>query len=394
MNLDYDNFISEVVSSLAPSGIRRFFDIAAGMKDCISLGVGEPDFVTPWIIRQAGIESLERGRTWYTSNNGIIELREAISDYQHRRFNLQYNPSDEILVTVGGSEAIDLCFRALINPGDEVIIPTPCFVAYEAIAKLNRAKIIPIATKPEDGFRLNPNDLKAAITDRTKLLVFPFPSNPTGAVMRKEHLKDIAEVLKGTNILVLSDEIYAELTYGDSPHVSIASIDEDMYRRTILVSGYSKAFAMTGWRLGYTCGPKQIVEQMLKIHQYALMCAPTMAQFAGVVAMKECDEAVAEMISEYAMRRRLVVDSFNRLKLTCFEPLGAFYVFPSLKVTGMTSQEFCEQLLESKKVALVPGNAFGESGEGYVRVSYSYSLKHLSLALQRIEEFLKDRRII
>ena len=394
MSTEYKNLISDVVSSLAPSGIRKFFDIAANMEDCISLGVGEPDFVTPWIIRQAGIESLEKGRTWYTSNSGINELREAIGDYQERRFNLKYNPSDEILVTVGGSEAIDLCYRALINPGDEVIIPTPCFVAYEAIAKINGAKIVPIKTKPEDGFRMTAKDLKEAITDKTKLLVFPFPSNPTGAVMRREHLEEIADVLEGTDILILSDEIYAELTYGDSKHVSIASINEDMFKRTILVSGFSKAFAMTGWRLGYTCGPKPIVEQMLKVHQYAIMCAPTMAQYAGVVAMRECDEVVLDMMNEYAMRRKYVVENFNRLGLTCFEPLGAFYVFPSLKITGMSSNEFCEKLLQSKKVALVPGNAFGENGEGYVRVSYSYSLSHLGEAFQRIEEFLKEQNII
>lgn len=392
--MNYDHLISDVVASLAPSGIRRFFDIAASMEDCISLGVGEPDFVTPWIIRQAGIESLERGRTWYTGNSGIHELREAVGDYQQRRFGLRYNPDGEILITVGGSEAIDLCCRALINPGDEVIIPTPCFVAYEAVAKINNAKVVPIETKPEDGFRLTGKDLKAAITDKTKLLVFPFPSNPTGAVMRREHLEEIAEVLKGTDILVLSDEIYAELTYGNIQHQSIASIGEDMFRRTILVSGFSKAFAMTGWRLGYTCGPKAIIEQMLKIHQYAIMCAPTMAQFAGVVAMRDCDDVVQEMISEYAIRRRYVIDSFNRLKLTCFEPLGAFYVFPSLKATGMGSQEFCERLLQSKRVALVPGNAFGKSGEGYVRVSYSYSLSHLSQAVARIEEFLKEIGIL
>ena len=394
MSIEYSGLISEVVSSLAPSGIRRFFDIAASMEGCISLGVGEPDFVTPWIIRQAGIESLERGRTWYTSNNGIQELRDAIADYQLRRFSLSYNPQKEILVTVGGSEAIDLCFRTLVSPGDEVIIPTPCFVAYEAIAKINRAKIIPIATRPEDGFRLNAAALKAAITEKTKLLVFPFPSNPTGAVMRKEHLEEIANVLKGTDIIVLSDEIYAELTYGDSKHVSIASINEDMYHRTVLVSGFSKAFAMTGWRLGYTCGPQAVVEQMLKVHQYAIMCAPTMAQFAGVVALRECDDVVEDMMEQYAMRRRFVVDTFNRLNLPCFEPLGAFYVFPSLKATGMSSQQFCERLLQQKKVALVPGDAFGNSGEGYVRVSYSYSLTHLSQAFQRIEEFLKDEGTI
>ncbi len=393
-NMNYDNLLSDVVSSLPPSGIRKFFDIASKMEGCISLGVGEPDFVTPWVIRQAGIESLERGRTWYTGNSGIVELREAICDYQKRRFDLSYNPDTETLVTVGGSEAIDACYRALINPGDEVIVPTPCFVAYDAVAKINGAKVVPIACKPEDGFRLTAKDLKAAITDKTKLLVFPFPSNPTGAIMRREHLESIAEVLKGTDILVMSDEIYGELTYGDEKHVSIASLSKDMYDRTILISGFSKAFAMTGWRLGYACGPEPIIKQMTKVHQYAIMCAPTMAQYAGVVAMKDCDQVVEEMRTEYAMRRRYMVDNFNRLGLTCFEPLGAFYVFPSIQKTGMTSQEFCERLLESKKVALVPGDAFGISGEGHVRVSYSYSVSHLSEAISRIEAFLTEENLL
>ena len=386
--------LSKAVVSLAPSGIRKFFDIASKMEDCISLGVGEPDFVTPWLIRQAGIDSLERGRTWYSANNGIPSLREAISDYQARRFGVRYDAETEIMVTVGGSEAIDACCRALINPGDEVIIPTPCFVAYDAVARINGAKVVPIATKPDEGFRLTGRDLKAAITDKTKLLIFPFPSNPTGAVMRAGHLEEIAEVLGGTDILVLSDEIYGELTYGGSRHVSIASLSEDMRERTVLVSGFSKAFAMTGWRLGYACGPAPLIEQMAKIHQYAIMCAPTTAQYAGIVAMRECDGVVEEMAAEYAMRRRYMVDSFNRLSLTCFEPMGAFYVFPSIEATGMSSAEFCEKLLNSKRVALVPGNAFGESGEGYVRVSYSYSVSHLSEAVSRIESFLKEEGLL
>lgn len=388
--MDYESLISDVVLSLAPSGIRKFFDIVAKNKDCISLGVGEPDFATPWIIRQAGIDSLERGRTWYTSNSGIIELRKAISGYQNRRFGLYYDAESQIVVTVGGSEAIDACCRAVINPGDEVIIPTPCFVAYDAIAKINRAKVVPIATKAENGFRLSAEDLSAAITAKTKLLIFPFPSNPTGAVMRRENLEAIADVLKGTDILVLSDEIYGELTYGSEKHVSIASLSEDMYNRTVLVSGFSKAFAMTGWRLGYACGPAKLIEQITKIHQYAIMCAPTMAQYAGIVAMRDCDAEVADMINEYSMRRRYMVDGLNRLGLKCFEPLGAFYVFPSIEMTGMSSQEFCEKLLSVKQVALVPGNAFGECGEGYVRASYSYSFSHLSEALARIESFIKE----
>lgn len=388
--MEYNHILSDVVSSLPPSGIRRFFDIAAQMEDCISLGVGEPDFVTPWIVRQAGIESLERGRTWYTANSGLMELRTEITNYLKRRFDLTYRPEDETLVTVGGSEAIDACYRALINPGDEVIVPTPCFVAYEAVAKINGAAVVPIATKPEDGFRLTAEALKAAITDRTKLLIFPFPSNPTGAVMRRQHLESIAEVLRGTDIIVMSDEIYAELTYGGEKHVSIASISDDMYNRTVLISGFSKAFAMTGWRLGYACGPAPILRQMTKVHQYALMCAPTTAQYAGITAMRDCDDVVREMVAEYAMRRRYVVDNFNRMGLTCFEPLGAFYVFPSIKMTGMTSQEFSEKLLESRRVAIVPGDAFGASGEGYVRVSYSYSVAHLTEAISRIEAFLKE----
>jgi len=391
--IKHDKLLSDVVKSLKPSGIRRFFDIAESIEGCISLGVGEPDFVTPWIIRQAGIESLEKGRTWYTSNSGLSELREEISRYQLRKYGLNYSAAEEIVVTVGGSEAIDICCRALINPGDEVIIPTPCFVAYDAVATLSGAEVVPIATKPEDGFRLNPEDLKKAITKKTKLLIFPFPNNPTGAVMRREHLEEIAEILKGTDIMVMSDEIYSELTYGDEKHISIASISEDMHRRTVLISGFSKAFAMTGWRIGYTCGPKTVMEQILKIHQYAIMCAPTTAQYAAVVAMRDCDDVVNEMVTEYAMRRRYVVDNLNRIGLKCFEPMGAFYVFPSIELTGMKSQEFCEKLLERKKVAIVPGDAFGASGEGYVRIAYAQSISKLSEAMGRIEEFVDELKV-
>ena len=359
------------------------------MPDCISLGVGEPDFVTPWKIREAGIESLERGKTWYTANAGIDTLRDEISIYQKRRFGLDYDSKTEITVTVGGSEAIDLCLRSLVNPGDEVIIPMPCFVAYEPIARMCDAVVVPIETKSENAFRLTADDLRAAITDKTKLVVLPFPNNPTGAVMRREHLIEIAKVLEGTDIMVLSDEIYAELTYGER-HVSIASLSQDMWDRTIIVNGFSKAYAMTGWRLGYACGPAPIIKQMLKLHQFAIMCAPTTSQFAAITALRECDDSVESMATEYNMRRRFVVDSFNKMGLSCFEPEGAFYVFPSIQSTGLSSLEFCEKLLYAKHIAVVPGDAFGSCGEGFVRVSYSYSVAHLAVALKRIEEFLKE----
>ncbi|MEA4911848.1 MAG: aminotransferase class I/II-fold pyridoxal phosphate-dependent enzyme [Oscillospiraceae bacterium] len=388
--MDYDKLLCEKVKALKPSGIRRFFSIAADMPDCISLGVGEPDFVTPWKIRDAGITSLERGKTWYTANAGLQQLRDEIARYLARRFSLTYDPKEEILVTVGGSEAIDLCMRALVSPGDEVIIPMPSFVAYEPIARMCDATVVPIETKAENSFRLTAQELRAAITPKTKLLVLPFPNNPTGAVLRREHLEALAAVLEGTDIMVLSDEIYAELTYGEHRHVSIASISPDMRARTILVNGFSKAYAMTGWRLGYACGPAPVIKQMLKLHQFAIMCAPTTAQYAAITAMRDCDDSVEAMVTEYNMRRRFITDGFNKIGLPCFEPEGAFYVFPCIKSTGMQSLEFCEKLLYAKAVAVVPGDAFGACGEGFIRVSYSYSVAHLAEALKRIEEFLGE----
>lgn len=387
--IDYEKLLCSRIKELKPSGIRRFFSIAAEMEDCISLGVGEPDFVTPWKIRDAGIRSLDSGKTWYTANAGLAALRAEICEYLERRFSLHYCV-EETFVTVGGSEAIDLMMRCTVNEGDEVILPTPCFVAYDACAHMCGAKVVPIATKAENSFRLTADELRAAITPKTKLLIMPFPNNPTGAVMRREHLEEIAEVLYGTDILVMSDEIYAELTYGGERHVSIASISEDMRSRTVIVNGFSKAYAMTGWRLGYLCGPQPLIEQMLKLHQYALMCAPTMAQYAAITALRECDDSVEAMATEYNMRRRLIVDGFNRIGMPCYEPQGAFYAFPSIKSTGMKSLEFCEKLLQSQCVALVPGDAFGASGEGFVRASYSYSVAHIAEALRRVELFLKE----
>ena len=354
----------------------------------ISLGVGEPDFKTPWAIRDAGIRSLEKGRTWYTSNAGLKELREEACRYLARRFQLEYTP-DETLITVGGSEAIDLCIRALVNPGDEVIIPEPCFVCYEPITTLTGGVPVPVPMKKEDRFKLTAEALKAAITPRTKLLILPFPNNPTGAIMTREDLEPIAEALRGTDVVVLSDEIYAELTYGDARHVSIARLP-GMRERTVVVNGFSKAYAMTGWRLGYACGPKPIIKAMTKIHQSAIMCAPTTSQYAAVTALKNCDADIEAMRQEYDMRRRFIVQRLNAMGLTCFEPQGAFYVFPSIARSGMTSDEFCTKLLFEKKVAVVPGPAFGASGEGFVRISYSYSVAHLTQALTRMEEFLQE----
>ena len=389
--MNYEALISPRAAQMRPSGIRKFFDIAAEMKDCISLGVGEPDFKTPWPIRDAGIRSLERGRTFYTSNSGLKELREEICTYLNRRFGLAYT-APETLVTVGGSEAIDLCVRALVQPGDEVIIPEPCFVCYEPITTLTGGVPVPLALKAENAFKLTAAQLKAAITPKTKLLVLPFPCNPSGAVMRREDLEPIAEVLRGTDVMVLSDEIYAELTYGGARHVSFASLP-GMKERTVVVNGFSKAYAMTGWRLGYACGPKPIIDVMTKIHQSAIMCAPTTSQYAAITALKECDGEIDRMRDEYNMRRRLVVRSFNDMGLTCFEPRGAFYAFPCIKSTGMSSQEFCTKLLEQKHVAIIPGDAFGASGEGYCRVSYAYSVEHLTEALKRIREFLVENNI-
>ncbi len=389
--MDYDKLLSRSAAALKPSGIRRFFDIAAEMDDVISLGVGEPDFKTPWEIRRAGIESLEKGHTFYTANAGLITLRTEICNYLKRCFTLSYDPKTDVFATVGGSEAIDLCIRATINPGEgeEVLIPEPCFVCYDPLTRMAGGVPVPIATRVEDDFRLTAAQLREHLTPKTKLLILPFPNNPTGAVMRRNHLEEIAEVLRGTDVLVLSDEIYAELTYGSERHVSIAELD-GMRERTILVNGFSKAYAMTGWRLGYAAGPAPIIRQMIKLHQFAIMCSPTTSQYAAVEALKNCDEAIEAMRSEYDMRRRLVVDGFNRIGLSCFEPEGAFYVFPSIRSTGMTSNEFCMKLLEKERVAVVPGDALGASGEGHVRVSYSYSIKHLLEALKRIERFVKN----
>jgi len=388
--LDYQSLLSKRAQDIRPSGIRRFFDIVAELNDpeVISLGVGEPDFATPWHIRSAGIYSLEKGRTWYTANNGLLELREEISRYLSRRFELEYDPKNQIIVTVGGSEAIDITVRALVSEGDEVIIPEPSFVCYNPITVLAGGKPVIIETKAEDDFRLTAEALRAAITPRTKLLILPFPNNPTGGVMRKEDLEEIAEVLKGTNIMVLSDEIYGELTY-DGSHISIASIG-DMKERTILVGGFSKAYAMTGWRLGYACGPKEVMNCVHKIHQYAIMCAPSASQYAAIEALKNGDEDIRRMHSEFDMRRRFILDGLKQAGLDCYEPKGAFYVFPSIKKSGLNSEEFCERLLLEKKLAIVPGTAFGQSGEGYVRISYSYSIKQIIVALERIKSFMQN----
>ena len=387
--MDYDNLIAPAAAAMRPSGIRKFFDLAAEMPECISLGVGEPDFKTPWAVREAGIESLEHGRTRYTSNAGLKELRAEIARYLDRRMGLKYDPAKEVLVTVGGSEAIDMCIRALVQSGDEVIIPEPCFVCYEPITTLSGGVPVHVACRQEDEFRLRADALKAAITPKTKLLIMPFPNNPTGAVMEREDLEAIAEVLRGTNIMVLSDEIYAELNYGLQNHVSIAALP-GMAERTVVVNGFSKTYAMTGWRLGYACGPAPIIKIMTKIHQSAIMSAPTTSQYAAITALKDCDGEIERMRNEYNMRRRLVVKSFNDMGLSCFEPRGAFYAFPCIKSSGMSSEEFCTKLLEQKHVAIIPGNAFGASGEGYARVSYAYSVEHLMEAIRRIREFLNE----
>ncbi len=387
--MDYQKLLSPTVVNIKPSGIRKFFDIAGTMEDVISLGVGEPDFPTPWEIRKAGILSLESGKTRYTSNRGLESLREEIGKYVDRKYGVSYDAKSEILVTVGGSEAIDACIRAIASPGDEIIIPQPSYVCYEPIAALCGCKPVIIETKAENAFKITPEELSAAITPRTKALILPYPCNPTGAIMEKADLEAIAGILRGTNILVISDEIYAELTFGDAPHVSIASID-GMRERVVLINGFSKTFSMTGWRLGYACGPKPIMEQVTKIHQFAIMCAPTTSQYAAVEALRNGDEAVAAMREEYDMRRRLIVNGFNKLGLSCREPKGAFYAFPCIRSTGMSSEEFCEKLLWAEKVAVVPGTAFGESGEGFVRASYCYSTEHILEALKRIERFLNS----
>lgn len=386
--IDYDKVLSDKCKEIKPSGIRRFFDIAAQRENVISLGVGEPDFQTPWCVRKTAITALEKGRTKYTANAGLIELRKEISDYIKRKTGVKYDPEHEIIVTVGGSEGIDIGIRSLVNPGDEVLIVEPCFVCYAPLVTLMGGVPVTVETREEDEFRLTPEALRAKITDKTKLLILPFPNNPTGAVMDRESLEKIAEVLRDTNIIVMSDEIYSELTYGDKPHTSIIQLD-GMAERTLYVNGFSKAYSMTGWRMGYLCGPEPLIKQMLKIHQYEIMCSPTVSQFAAIEAIKSCDKDISRMVNEYNIRRRWLVGALNDLGLTCFEPKGAFYVFPSIKSTGLSSEEFCERLLFEHNVAVVPGNAFGECGEGYIRISYAYSLKHLMEAVKRIKEFLE-----
>lgn len=385
--INYEKILSNKAVSIQPSGIRRFFDLTEKMQDVTALTVGQPDFVTPWHIREAAIESLQKGRTYYTSNAGLTPLREAICEYMKRRFLLNYNPKDETLVTVGGSEAIDLAVRAVVNAGDEVIIPEPCFVCYAPIVSLAGGTPVCLPLKSEDKFKLTPEALRSAITERTKMLVLAFPNNPTGAVMTREDLEPIAAILRNTDIIVLSDEIYAELTYGRK-HFSIAALD-GMRERTVIVSGLSKAYAMTGWRMGYVLAPQEITYQMYKIHQYAIMCAPTTSQFAAIEALINGDEDIEYMRDEYNRRRRLLLNGFEAIGLDCFEPEGAFYAFPNIGKFGLSSDEFCTRLLNEKKVAIVPGTAFGSSGEGFARVSYAYSVNHITTAIEKIGEFIK-----
>ena len=386
--IDYDKVLSKKAVEMKPSGIRKFFDIAQQIEGVISLGVGEPDFKTPWKIRQTAIDTLEKGKTVYTANAGLIELRKEIAKYFKRTINLDYDPNNEIIVTVGGSEGIDIAIRTIVEPGDEVLIVEPCFVCYSPIVTLSGGTPVIIETKAENEFRLTAEELKEKITDKTKLLVMPYPNNPTGAIMERKDLEAIAEVLRDTDILVLSDEIYSELTYTEK-HCSIAEID-GMKERTIVINGFSKSFAMTGWRLGFMAGPQEIIKHSLKLHQYAIMSSPTTSQYAAITALKECTGDIVKMRDEYNMRRRFVVDAFNKLGLDCFTPQGAFYVFPCIKSTGLSSDEFCEKLVYEKKVAVVPGTAFGKCGEGYIRVSYAYSIKHLKEAIKRIGEFLNE----
>jgi aminotransferase len=381
-----EDMILDYVKDMPPSGIRKYFDIINEMDDVISLGVGEPDFVTPWNVREAGIYSLEQGHTHYSSNAGFIELRIEIAKYLHRRFNLSYSPEDEILVTVGGSEGIDIALRALVGPGDEVIVPEPSFVAYKGCTAFTGATAKVLNLKAEDKFKLTPEALEAAITPRTKVVIIPFPNNPTGAIMTRDELAGIVEVLKDKNIIAISDEIYSELCYGDR-HVSIASFPE-MKEKTLVINGFSKSYAMTGWRLGYICGHPILIDAMKKIHQYAIMSSPTTAQYAAIEALKSGDDSVKEMCREYNRRRRVLVDGFRKIGLDCFEPLGAFYIFPSIESTGITSDEFCEQLLVNEKVLVIPGNAFGDCGEGFIRVCYASSMDDIIESLKRIERFV------
>jgi aminotransferase len=386
--MDYNALLCRRIKDVPPSGIRKYFDILAEMDDAISLGIGEPDFMTPWHIREAGIQSLERGFTKYTPNAGLSDLRRSIASYMKRRFDLEYAPIGQVLVTVGGSEGIDLAFRCLLEPGDEVIIPTPSFVCYGPLASMYHGVPVLVETKAEHQFRLTAEELKAAITPRTKVLVLPFPNNPTGGIMERADLEAIAQVLRDTNILVLSDEIYSELTYGQR-HVSPANLPE-LYERTIVVNGFSKAFSMTGWRMGYLCGPRELIQAMTKLHQYGIMSAPTTSQYAAIEAMENGDRDIEKMREEYDGRRRYLVDGFRRLGLDCFEPKGAFYTFPCVASTGLTSEQFCDQFLAQQRVAVIPGSAFGPGGEGFVRACYAASMEDLGEALRRLEEFLKS----
>lgn len=387
--INYDKFLNKALVDVKPSGIRRFFSIAEEMDNVISLGVGEPDFKTPWHIRQMGIDYLEQGKTRYTANAGLIELRREISNYYARRFLIKYDPKSEILVTVGGSEGIDMAIRAVITPGDEVLVVEPSFVCYKPIIEVCGGKAVSLVTKEENSFKLTADELKAAINNKTKALVFPFPNNPTGAIMTEAELKEISKVIIENDLLVISDEIYSELTYTSEGHTSIASID-GMKERTIVINGFSKSYSMTGWRLGYALGPSPIIEQMTKLHQFAIMSAPTNSQYAAIDALRNGDDDIRKMKEDYDMRRRFTVDGFRKIGLDCFEPLGAFYVFPSIKSTGLTSLEFCERLIKSKRVAVVPGDAFGECGEGFIRVSYCYSIENIREAIELIGEFVKE----
>lgn len=387
--INYSDFLNPTVADIKPSGIRKFFSIAEEMENVISLGVGEPDFLTPWHIRQTGIEALEKGSTRYTANAGLIQLRNEISAFCERKYNIKYDSKSEIMVTVGGSEGIDMCIRSLVCKGDEVVVVEPSFVCYKPIVETCGGVSVVVETRNENNFKLTADDLENAITDKTKLLVLPFPNNPTGAVMRKDDLVAIARVIKNKNILVLADEIYSELTYGDQEHISIASID-GMKERTIVINGFSKAYSMTGWRLGYALGPAEIISQMTKLHQYAIMSAPTNSQYAAIEALKNGDNDIIKMREDYDIRRRFTVNAFREIGLDCFEPEGAFYLFPCIKSTGLSSEEFCERLIMSKRVAVVPGNAFGDCGEGFIRVSYCYSIDNIKEAVRRIGEFVKE----
>ncbi len=385
--IDYSKILSGTVVGTEKSGIRKFFDLLDSMTDVVGLTVGQPDFITPWHIREAGIESLEKGKTYYTANAGTLELRQEIDRYLSRRFGISYDPNGEILVTVGGSEAIDIALRAVLEPGDEVIIPNPAFVCYAPLTRIAGGVPVLLQTRYEDRFKLTPDLLRSAITERTKVVVLPYPNNPTGAIMTKEDLEAIAEILRDTNIMVLSDEIYAEMTYGRQ-HCSIASID-GMWERTVLVSGFSKAYAMTGWRLGYLCAPHALAEQIFKIHQYAIMCAPTTAQLAAIEALRNGDEDIAMMTEEYNRRRRYIYNGLASIGIESFEPEGAFYIYPKIGDYGLSSEEFCERLLYEYRCAIIPGSAFGKGGEGFARISYAYSIKHITQALERMETFVK-----